>query len=76
MVNGQADVGTVGGVWRPRGLGSGVVMYKCFGPKWGERHLVEIECPVELLVGCNIWILSRETQEVERKFDLGKEVVP
>ena len=61
MVNGRADVETVGGVWRPRGLGSGVVVDECFGPKWGMRCLVEIKCPVELLAGCNVWIPSRET---------------
>jgi hypothetical protein len=51
VVNGQADVETVSGVWPPGGSGSEVVINKCFGPQWGERHHVEIECPIELLVG-------------------------
>jgi hypothetical protein len=51
VVNGQADVENVGGMWCPRGLGSGVVIDECFGPQWGERRFVKIKCPVELLVG-------------------------
>ena len=60
MVSRWADVETIGGMWCPRCSVCWVVIDEGFGPKWGERCLVEIKCLVQFLVGQNGRILSIE----------------